>query len=195
MQTQATVATPTTPTTPTKTKKNVGWGNWLAGGRKKQFINAIKKGNLAEVKRLIGEGVQLSPKNKYDEYDPLFYACLEGNNDIIRTLLDAGAKVEIEGAYSSYLMIVVSRGNVEGVKLFLERGANVNFYGKESHTPMSRACKYYNKEIIDILTKAGAKENCDSPLIQQILSRYSRKSRKSRKNKKANTRRRKTRRV
>ena len=89
-------------------------------------------------------------------------------------------------------MIVVSRGNVEGVKLLLERGADVNFVGKESQSPMSRACKYYNKEIIDILTKAGAKANCDSPLIQQILSRYSRKSRK---NRKANTRRRKTRRV
>jgi ankyrin repeat protein len=194
MQTQATVTVPTpaAPAVPTKTKKNVGWGNWLAGGRKKQFIKAIKAGNLAEVKRLIGEGVQLSPKDKYDDHDPLFYACLESNNDIIRALLDAGAKVEIEKANSSYLMLVVSKRNVEGVKLLLERGANVNYYGKQSETPMTRACKYRNQEIIDILTKAGAKENCDMPHVQQILSRYSRKNRKSRK---SNTRRRKTRRV
>ncbi|MFD4787205.1 ankyrin repeat domain-containing protein [Streptomyces sp. NPDC058459] len=60
------------------------------------LITAIKSGDLGEVRRLISSGVPVNERAPVvggfdDDYTPLGIATREGNADIVRVLLDAGA--------------------------------------------------------------------------------------------------------
>ena len=155
-----------TPTMTAKTKKNVGWGNWLAGGRKKQFIKAIEAGNLAEVKRLIGEGVEVNPLSSKENYNPLRTAIYKGNLDIVSALIDAGADINYvknDHSENSYLMIACDMGYVDMVKLFIEKGADIDYESKVSGRTAFTALPYKKTEnaieIADILIDAGSDIN------------------------------------
>ena len=155
-----------TPTLTTKTKKNVGWGNWLAGGRKKQFIKAIQAGNVSEVKRLIGEGVEVNPLSSKENYNPLYTAIYKRNLDIVSALIDAGADINYvknDHSENSYLMIACDMGDVDMVKLFIEKGADIDYESKVSGRTAFTFLPYQKTEnaieIADILIDAGSDIN------------------------------------
>ena len=55
-----------------------------------ELIRAIKRGDIAEVERLIHAGANLNCTDT-QQWTPLFHAASTGRTDIMRLLLDAGA--------------------------------------------------------------------------------------------------------
>ena len=68
---------------------------------------------------------------------------------------------------SSHLMYACVFGDKEGVKLLIQRGANVNKPSSSGVTPLLAACQRNNTEIVDLLLNAGASPNCEieSPIM------------------------------
>lgn len=72
--------------------------------------------------------------------------------------LKSSAEVRIEfiKATGSPLHLAISKGDVEGVKKFIEYGADVNRIVRDM-SPLMLAARYNNVEIIKILLANGAK--------------------------------------
>ena len=149
-----------TPTLTTKTKKNVGWGNWLAGGRKKQFIKAIQAGNVSEVKRLIGEGVEVNPLSSKENYNPLYTAIYKRNLDIVSALIDAGADIDYESKVSgrtafTFLPYQKTENAIEIADILIDAGSDINRSG--GFTPLTVAI--FNIDLFRHLIERGADVN------------------------------------
>lgn len=97
-----------------------------------------------------------------------------GNIKIVRLLLDAGAPLEVDdtSAYNP-LITAIKNKNAEMVELFLERGANPNFYNY-GRTPLHMAVAGKEIEIVRALLKYGADANAkvqkQSGYIKEYLS-------------------------
>lgn len=79
---------------------------------------------------------------------PLLYAARDGNLEVARVLITAGAHVEqIEANEITPLLMAVINGQVEIANFLLDHGANVNvadFYGR---TPLFAAVEYRNLDM------------------------------------------------
>jgi ankyrin repeat protein len=97
---------------------------------------------------------------KSSGYTALQGACLAGELNIVRILLDRGANVNAPGSLyhgGTALHAAVSRGNVEIVKTLLSAGANPNAAaGHRGQTPMQSAYLIGKMDIVQLLTEAGA---------------------------------------
>src|SRR5215813_12056355 len=87
---------------------------------------AVYDGNVAEVRRLLKAGANVSLANNYGA-TPMGLAAEVGNAEIIKLLLEAGADDESPNADGQTALLSVSRtGNVEAAKLLLDHGAKVD---------------------------------------------------------------------
>ena len=63
-----------------------------AGDAEESLWSAAKSGDLAAIKKLVAEGVDVNAKTKYDA-TALAFACDKGHVDIVRYLLEQGVDV------------------------------------------------------------------------------------------------------
>ncbi|MBP2664737.1 MAG: Ankyrin repeat (3 copies) [Firmicutes bacterium] len=115
-------------------------------------VTAAASGNLEIVKLLVEKGADINSKSKVKgELTPLFAAIL-GNGkekekqDTIKFLLDKGADVNARFISKDF----------EATPL-LSQGADVNKKAKNNATALSLAKQENNKEMMSVLTNAGAK--------------------------------------
>nr|XP_042905187.1 ankyrin repeat and KH domain-containing protein 1 isoform X1 [Parasteatoda tepidariorum] len=89
---------------------------------------------------------------------PLMFACAAGHEDIVRVLLDAGARVEDHNENGhTPLMEAASAGHVEVAKLLVERGASINTHSNEfKESALTLACYKGHLEMVRFLLAAGA---------------------------------------
>ncbi|GIY63342.1 ankyrin repeat and KH domain-containing protein 1 [Caerostris darwini] len=89
---------------------------------------------------------------------PLMFACAAGHEDIVRILLDAGARVEDHNENGhTPLMEAASAGHVEVAKLLVERGASINTHSNEfKESALTLACYKGHLEMVRFLLAAGA---------------------------------------
>jgi TolB-like protein/ankyrin repeat protein/class 3 adenylate cyclase len=96
--------------------------------------SAAEKGDLDEVKRLIGEGVQLDVKD-YSSRTALHVTALTGHAEVARLLIEAGASIEIKTKAlgqgqinygATPLLFTAKSGHTPVAKLLIDNGANVN---------------------------------------------------------------------
>ena len=124
---------------------------------------AVYEGNVAEVRRLIKAGANVSLANNYGA-TPMSLAAEAGNAEIIKLLLEAGADAESPNADGQTALLAVSRtGNVEAAKLLLDRGAKVD--AKErfgGQTPLMWASARRHPQMMQFLISKGANVNARS---------------------------------
>lgn len=108
---------------------------------------ACDKGHVEVVKLLIERGADLNSRDTFYGEVPLGWALSKGHAEIVKILIDKGA-AGIERA----LMTGVQTGNVQIVKAVVEKGAKLDTL----NSGLMRAYAGGNKEIIDLLKKAGA---------------------------------------
>lgn len=118
---------------------------------------AVYKGDVAEVRRLIGAGADVALGNEYGA-TPMSLAAEVANTEVLELLLDAGADVESPNADGETALLLVARtGNVDAAKLLLEHGAAVD--ARESwggQTPLMWASARRHPEMIELLIVSGA---------------------------------------
>jgi ankyrin repeat protein len=85
------------------------------------FADSAAAGNERVVQLFLTADQPVNPSNAEGDEVPLIAATKTGRNQVIRTLLDAGADPGINGAEP--LSTAASNGNREAVELFLENGS------------------------------------------------------------------------
>jgi ankyrin repeat protein len=163
----------------------------------RELIVAIKNHDIDRVQRVIAKGVNLCAKDMdggdiTNGWSPLHFAVNEGIIEIVRLLIDHGARVNEESmpnremfnnVKETPLMVAVCNGNMEMVKYLVEHGADVNYqnslYLGHGHTASAGilmcAVRRANKPLISYLFEHGAKvseEEGESLLIEAISSCY-----------------------
>jgi len=124
---------------------------------------AVYNGDIAEAKRLVRAGADVSLANNYGA-TPMSLAAEVGNTDMLKVLLEAGANVESPNADGQTALLAVARtGNVEAAKLLLDHGAAVD--AKEQwggQTPLMWASARRHPEMMQLLASRGADVNARS---------------------------------
>jgi hypothetical protein len=86
---------------------------------------AVHEGDVAEVRRLIDSGAEVSLANDYGA-TPMSLAAEVADTEILKLLLDTGADADSPNAEGQTALMAVARtGNVEAAQVLLEHGATV----------------------------------------------------------------------
>src|SRR5262245_26656349 len=90
-----------------------------------QFLEAAKKGDVTELKKLLDQGVKVDSTNKYG-VTALGFACSKGHLDAVQLLVERGANVNAEDTFYNATPIswAIENGHNDIVKYLLQKGAN-----------------------------------------------------------------------
>jgi hypothetical protein len=113
------------------------------------LLTAARKGNLAEVKALLGKGANLEAKTRHG-ITPLFYAASHGNVDVLNYLIEKGADINVRDSFykASALAFTVQNDHMDAALILVQKG-----------------CKDTESALPD------AAEKGDVPLVKAILAR------------------------
>lgn len=116
---------------------------------------AAIEGQLAIVKKLVARGAAIDGAG----WTPLIYAATGGRDEVVRYLLDAGAKVDAEGPNGlTALMMAVRGGNADTVSLLLGKGASVNHRSENGDSALMWAQRGGFDNIEKQLRNRGARQ-------------------------------------
>ncbi|CAL9659204.1 ankyrin repeat domain-containing protein [Streptomyces sp. enrichment culture] len=126
----------------------------------RRLVDAALVGDPARVRAALRDG---APAETADtaRTTPLYLASVNGNTDIVRVLLAAGARPDTEsgiGSEGTPLCGAACWGHTETVRTLLEHGADPNL--REDHgtgwSPLEWASNGPHRETVDLLVAAGA---------------------------------------
>ncbi|GAA5192705.1 ankyrin repeat domain-containing protein [Arthrobacter gyeryongensis] len=105
----------------------------------------------------------------------LFDAAREGNSQILRSYLNAGAPVGMRtAAGDSLLMLAAYHGHAETVQLLLYHGADANGANDRGQTPLAGAVFKGYTEVARVLIDAGADPDAGAPTARDAARMFAR---------------------
>ncbi|MHC4206322.1 MAG: ankyrin repeat domain-containing protein, partial [Planctomycetota bacterium] len=122
---------------------------------------AAYNGDVERVKQLIAKGADVNAKRTNGK-TPLLRAASRGHLDVVKVLLENGAKVDVGGGKYTPLFHPIWDKNIdiEMVRTLIASGADVNAHPKdEKTTPLFYAVFYNRPQVARILIEAGADVN------------------------------------
>lgn len=124
--------------------------------RQAAFLAAVDGQDIPRVQELLGGGVALCQPDDH-ERTPLEHAIETGNANLVRLLVEAGAKPDQGGYYfPSTLCYAAECGNLEIVQALVEAGADVNAPVRFLGSPLKIATKGGHLAIVQWLLAQGA---------------------------------------
>ena len=124
---------------------------------------SVYKGDVAEVKRLLRAGANLSLANNYGA-TPMSLAAEVGNTEMLKVLLEAGADADSPNPEGQTALLAVARtGNVEAAQVLLKAGAKVDAREKwGGQTALMWASARRHPQMMQLLITSGADVNARS---------------------------------
>lgn len=110
---------------------------------------------------LIQDGADVKQENRYG-ISPLYLACLNGNEPLVKALLEAGADPNAKRSGEPALMTAARTGKVGPIKALLHRGADVDSEGRNDQTALMWAAAEGHAEAARTLIEAGADPSRES---------------------------------
>ncbi|XP_013403524.1 inversin-like [Lingula anatina] len=108
------------------------------------------------VKLFLDSGAKVNAEDSFGR-TPLYWAALNGHEDIVKLLLERGAVPNITDENGSApLHRAAYKGHEDIVKLLLEHGADPNITNKWGRTPLHGAALYGHKDSVKHLLEHGA---------------------------------------
>lgn len=122
--------------------------------------HAIEKDSIEEIKRLIGEGVDINGRPG-SFVSPLYRAVVRGNRDIVEILLAARADPNGNSRWETTLEAALKYNFLDIAKLLLVAGADVDQLqaSPDRQTPLQFAVKKKSAEMVKLLLDVGADAN------------------------------------
>ena len=116
-----------------------------------ELSEAVKTEDLSKVKELLAKKLHPDARDN-DGGSPLLYAAIRNQLEILRTLLDAGARIDIETKqHYTPLCFASHRGHEQIAQLLIERGADIEHKGDDGFTPLIFATKGGHTKIVELL--------------------------------------------
>jgi ankyrin repeat protein len=126
------------------------------GGPNAALCLAARRGNLAEMERLIAAGADPNAFRGTVQVTPLQYAALYAHAAAISLLLTCGADVNGASCGSTPLMDAACSGHVAAIDVMCAGGANVNCRDDDADTALHRASCNGRVAAAHALLRAGA---------------------------------------
>jgi ankyrin repeat protein len=124
-----------------------------------ELADAIESGRRAAAIELIKEGADVNSAQG-DGTTPLHWAAYKLDLELVRLLLDRGARADVQNSYAaSPLAEAVKGGNVELVKILLDAGANVDAQNADGETTLMLASRAGGVAVAKLLLAHGANVN------------------------------------
>jgi ankyrin repeat protein len=118
---------------------------------------AADKGDLVMVQLLLASDSSLADSRDDEGMTPLHYAALNGNGDLMHTLLANRASIDAkDGSGQTPLHMAVVFHNTRAVQILLDAGANVNAADSNGQTALHVAAMNGFKDIAQMLMVHGA---------------------------------------
>lgn len=119
-------------------------------------------GDLDKVKKLIEQGARIDQQDRKG-LEPLVYAALGGNKDIMRYLKEKGVDINARHGERDYILNKVARyGDKDMAQLLISMGADPKVTagtGASAITPLDNAILSGNRDVAEVLLKHGAEVN------------------------------------
>jgi ankyrin repeat protein len=113
------------------------------------MMMAALNGDIELVGLLIGKGAEVNKKG----WAPLHYAASNGNDDIVKLLLDHSAYVDAGSPNGTTPLMMAARGgHVSTIKLLLGGGADLNVKNQIGLTALDFAKRYHEPDVVEGLT-------------------------------------------
>lgn len=129
-----------------------------------ELMKAVEKNDAAAVKKLIGQGVNVSELDANQDA-PLVMAAYLGHSEIVQLLLEAGADVTAvdPGMKATALHAAAYAGRTEAAKLLIEYHIDIDKQGPNNgYTALHDAIWQNNIATAEVIIDAGAKLNLKS---------------------------------
>lgn len=127
-------------------------------------LSAVAKGDIAKVESLLSKGADVNLADRM-RWTPLHIAARNNRLDIVELLVNKGANLNpTNNRGQTPLHIAVTNGQKEIVELLITKGADVNMMAGADNA-LTLARKARNTEIVDLLTKHGAREPSPQDLM------------------------------
>lgn len=138
------------------------------------LIHAVDKNDVALVKQLLDGGADVHELTK-KQSSPLDFAANRGRCELIRLLVQHGAKPNGESGAILPLSQAARGGHADAVKLLCDLGADPNAQAPDGSTPLFSAAWSGDVKVIEFLLQSGARwqhhdANGFTPLMAAVMS-------------------------
>ena len=124
------------------------------------LVRAAQAGSVVEVEVLLDQGADVEVVHVQSRRNALAVAAHCGNDDVVRLLLQHGAKINGHDAFfMTPLYLASMRGHHSVVELLLQERALVDEKGPNDETPLRAASDKGHMEVASLLIRYGAKVN------------------------------------
>jgi ankyrin repeat protein len=132
----------------------------------RSLFQAIRQKSHDILKVLVANGADVNALEPYWNCTPVVRALKSQNYEAAKALLDAGASPNKDSAFDRPLIFAAEKGLLEGARLLIAAGADIEQRDKSEMTPLIVAARCGNAEMVKLLLQAGA-----SPLSVDVLDR------------------------
>ncbi|MBI5571182.1 MAG: ankyrin repeat domain-containing protein [Desulfomonile tiedjei] len=102
------------------------------------------------VRFLLTNGADVNVRETQSGLNPLMYACLSGNPQLVSLILRKNPVVDsCDAAGRSALMVAATLGNAEAVKLLVQSGADINHIDHSGSTALDWARENGQQSVVD----------------------------------------------
>jgi hypothetical protein len=134
------------------------------------LVTAASDGDLPKVKELLNTGIDVNLRDKNTDSTALDEAVMNGNREMVRALLEAGAEINARNSRGQRALMVLDDDATEAlVQDLVNAGAKVNLKDEEGDTALIHAAEWSEPEVLRALLNAGARVNAKNKAGETAL--------------------------